>query len=123
MCVSVCMHIPIQDVWSPSVGRQGRHCDRFYFRVRCFVLQLQPSLFRTVCTVNISIVVIRRIGFSIARRLAQDGAKVMVSSRKQNNVDRAVQSLRSEPGNLTVEGVVCHVGSHEHRSRLVEEVD
>ena len=66
--------------------------------------------------------VFRRIGLSIARRLAQDGAKVMVSSRKQDNVDRAVQSLRSEPGNLIVEGVVCHVGSHEERRRLVEEV-
>ena len=46
----------------------------------------------------------------------------MVSSRKQENVDRAVEQLRSEPGNLTVEGVVCHVGNPEHRKRLVEEV-
>ena len=73
------------------------------------------------CAVS-SYVVFRRIGFSIARRLAQDGAKVMVSSRKQANVDRAVQSLRSEPGNLIVEGVVCYVGSYEERRRLVEEV-
>lgn len=63
-----------------------------------------------------------RIGLSIARRLAQDGAKVMVSSRKQDNVDKTVELLRSEPGNLTVEGVVCHVGKAEHRARLVEEV-
>ena len=63
-----------------------------------------------------------RIGLSIARRLAQDGAKVMVSSRKQANVDRAVQSLRSEPGNLIVEGVVCHVGDPGHRRRLIQEV-
>ena len=46
----------------------------------------------------------------------------MVSSRKQENVDRAVEQLRSEPGNLTVEGVVCHVGKPDHRKRLVEEV-
>ena len=65
---------------------------------------------------------IGRIGFSIARRLAQDGAKVMVSSRKQDNVNRAVQSLRSEPGNLTVEGMICHVGNAEHRKRLIQEV-
>ena len=63
-----------------------------------------------------------RIGFSIARRLAQEGAKVMVSSRKQENVDRTVKQLRSEPGNLTVEGVVCHVGKPDHRKRVVEEV-
>ena len=59
---------------------------------------------------------------AIARRFAQEGVKVMVSSRKQENVDRAVEQLRSEPGNLTVEGVVCHVGNPEHRKRLVEEV-
>ena len=47
---------------------------------------------------------------------------MMVSSRKQKNVDRAVKQLRSEPGNLTVEGVVCHVGKPEHRKRLIEEV-
>ena len=47
----------------------------------------------------------------------------MVSSRKQENVDRAVKQLRSEPGNLTVEGVVCHVGKPEHRKRLIQEVD
>ena len=63
-----------------------------------------------------------RIGYAIARRLAQEGAKVMVSSRKQENVDRAVEQLRSEPGNLTVEGVVCHVGKPDHRKRVVEEV-
>ena len=65
---------------------------------------------------------IPRIGYAIARRLAQEGAKVMVSSRNQENVDRAVEQLRSEPGNLTVEGVVCHVGKPEHRKRLIEEV-
>ena len=37
-------------------------------------------------------------------------------------MDRAVQSLRSEPGNLIVEGVVCHVGDAEHRRRLIQEV-
>ena len=61
---------------------------------------------------------------SIARRLAQDGAKVMVSSRRQDNVDRAVQSLRSGPGTLEliVEGMVCHVGDAEHRRSLIQEV-
>ena len=63
----------------------------------------------------------RRIGFSIAQRLARDGACVMVSSRKQQNVDKAVQQLREEDGN-TVGGVVCHVGKAEHRKRLIEEV-
>ncbi|XP_077983178.1 dehydrogenase/reductase SDR family member 4-like [Glandiceps talaboti] len=59
------------------------------------------------------------IGFGIARRLAQEGADVMISSRKQENVDEAVDRLRSE--NLSVEGVVCHVGNQDHRKRLVHE--
>ena len=59
------------------------------------------------------------IGLAIARRLAQDGAFVMISSRKQANVDRTVDALRGE--GLDVAGVVCHVGKPEHRERLVEE--
>ena len=47
---------------------------------------------------------------------------MIVSSRKQENVDRAVELLRSEPGNLVVEGVVCHVGKPEHRKNIIEKV-
>ena len=63
----------------------------------------------------------RRIGFAIAKRLAEDGAKVMVSSRKEEKVRRAVEELRKNP-KLEVEGTVCHVGNAEHRTKLVEEV-
>ena len=58
----------------------------------------------------------------IARRLAEDGAKVVVSSRNQEHVDSAVKILRNEPGNLNVEGIVCNVGSYEQRRNLVEKV-
>ncbi|XP_066461093.1 dehydrogenase/reductase SDR family member 4-like [Eleutherodactylus coqui] len=57
------------------------------------------------------------IGLAIARRLAQDGAKVLVSSRKQQNVDKTVQELKME--GLDVEGTVCHVGKNEDRVKLV----
>ncbi|XP_036740549.1 dehydrogenase/reductase SDR family member 4-like isoform X4 [Manis pentadactyla] len=57
------------------------------------------------------------IGFAIARRLAQDGAHVVVSSRKQQNVDQAVATLQGE--GLSVMGTVCHVGKAEDRERLV----
>nr|XP_023395859.1 dehydrogenase/reductase SDR family member 2, mitochondrial-like isoform X1 [Loxodonta africana] len=53
------------------------------------------------------------IGFAIARRLAQDGAHVVVSSRKQQNVDQAVVELQGE--GLSVSGTVCHVGKAEDR--------
>lgn len=51
-----------------------------------------------------------------------DGAKVMVSSRKLANVERAVEQLRSECDAITVEGMVCHVGKDDHRKKLVAEV-
>ncbi|XP_040476837.1 dehydrogenase/reductase SDR family member 2, mitochondrial isoform X1 [Ursus maritimus] len=60
------------------------------------------------------------IGFAIARRLAQDGAHVVISSRKQQNVDRAVAALQGE--GLSVTGTVCHVGKAEDRERLVATV-
>ena len=62
------------------------------------------------------------IGYAIADRLAGDGAKVMVSSRKQNNVEKAVDSLRRQHGNEAVYGTVCHVGKSEDRKRIMEEV-
>ncbi|XP_077868988.1 dehydrogenase/reductase SDR family member 4-like [Saccoglossus kowalevskii] len=60
------------------------------------------------------------IGFAIAKRLAEDGASVMISSRKQENVDTALAKLKSE--NLTkVAGVVCHVGKEDHRNKMIQE--
>ncbi|XP_078538490.1 dehydrogenase/reductase SDR family member 4-like isoform X2 [Lissotriton helveticus] len=57
------------------------------------------------------------IGLAIARRLAQEGAHVVVSSRKQENVDKAVKQLQSE--NLRVTGITCHAAKAEDRERLV----
>lgn len=57
------------------------------------------------------------IGFAISQRLAQDGAHVVISSRKQQNVDRAVATLKGE--GLSVTGTVCHVGKAEDRKQLV----
>ncbi|XP_055911758.1 dehydrogenase/reductase SDR family member 4 [Eupeodes corollae] len=59
------------------------------------------------------------IGFSIAKRLAEDGANVVVSSRKQSNVDAAVDKLKKL--NLEVLGVKCHVGLSEERKALFEQ--
>ncbi|KAM5235501.1 dehydrogenase/reductase SDR family member 2, mitochondrial-like [Ctenodactylus gundi] len=57
------------------------------------------------------------IGFAIARRLAQDGAHVVVSSRHQQNVDNAVAMLKGE--GLSVTGTVCHVGKAKDNEQLV----
>ncbi|KAJ8713496.1 hypothetical protein PYW07_013866 [Mythimna separata] len=58
------------------------------------------------------------IGFAIAKRLGNEGASVVISSRKEKNVEAAVKNLRSE--GITVEGVVCHVANADHRKNLFE---
>ena len=60
------------------------------------------------------------IGLAIARRLGRDGAKVVISSRKQENVDSTVKTLSGE--GLEVAGVKCHVGNPADRQALVEQV-
>ncbi len=61
-----------------------------------------------------------RIGFAIAHRLAKDGAKVVVSSRKASNVKKAVEILRNEK--LECHGMICHVGKSDDRKKLIDEV-
>lgn len=58
------------------------------------------------------------IGLGIARRLGQEGASVVISSRKEKNVNEAVAQLQKE--GLEAFGVVCHVGSADHRKKLVD---
>ena len=57
------------------------------------------------------------IGLDIARRLGLDGCKVVVSSRKADNVDRAKIQLQSE--GIDAIGLTCNVGHDEDRRRLV----
>ncbi|XP_059624569.1 tropinone reductase-like 3 [Cornus florida] len=58
------------------------------------------------------------IGFSIAERLGLEGASVVISSRKQNNVDEAVQTLKAK--GIEVLGVVCHVSNAQQRKNLID---
>lgn len=58
------------------------------------------------------------IGRAIAEHLAANGARVVVSSRKQKNVDKAVESMKNN--GLDVTGVVCHVGNKEDRANLIK---
>lgn len=56
------------------------------------------------------------IGFAIAKRLAEDGAAVFISSRKEENVEQALEKLKGLP----VYGTVCDVGKAEDRKRLFD---
>ena len=58
------------------------------------------------------------IGEAIARRCAAEGARVVVSSRRQANVEDAVAQLRGE--GLEVAGVACHVGDAAQLHSLVK---
>jgi len=57
------------------------------------------------------------IGEGTARALAEFGAKVIVSSRKQEAVDEVAESIRAAGGEAT--GVACHVGDLEQLDQLV----
>ncbi|KAK2559702.1 Dehydrogenase/reductase SDR family member 4 [Acropora cervicornis] len=61
------------------------------------------------------------IGLAIAKQLARDGAKVMISSRKQEKVNEAVLQMEKEEKGCSVKGVVCHVAKAEHRKNLIEQ--
>ncbi|EOA21412.1 hypothetical protein CARUB_v10001785mg [Capsella rubella] len=58
------------------------------------------------------------IGFGIIERFGLEGASVVVSSRKQANVDEAVEKLKSK--GIDAYGIVCHVSNAQHRRNLVE---
>lgn len=60
----------------------------------------------------------RGIGLATARRLAADGAKVVVSSRKQDMCDAAAAELAATGASCI--GVACHVASADDRRRLVD---
>ncbi|GKV01931.1 hypothetical protein SLEP1_g14438 [Rubroshorea leprosula] len=57
------------------------------------------------------------IGFGIAERLGLEGAFVVISSRKQKNVDVAVEKLKAK--GIEVLGVVCHVSNAQQRKTLI----
>lgn len=59
-----------------------------------------------------------RIGYAIAKRLGEEGASVVISSRKEENVKQATASLRND--GINAEGLVCHVGNSEQRKKLFD---
>ena len=60
----------------------------------------------------------RGIGFEIAKRLCSEGASVVISSRKSEAVNAAVDTLRKQ--GLIVEGTSCHVGNAADRQKLLD---
>jgi predicted dinucleotide-binding enzyme len=47
-----------------------------------------------------------RIGLAIGKRLLADGVKVMISSRKEKNVARSLETLRGGEGGSEVKSLI-----------------
>lgn len=60
---------------------------------------------------------ITSIGLATAERLLREGAKVVISSRKVDNVNKALDGLKQK-GLTNVIGVKCHVSVAEDRQAL-----
>ncbi|CAD5210628.1 unnamed protein product [Bursaphelenchus okinawaensis] len=61
------------------------------------------------------------IGYAIADRLGHEGAKLVISSRKQSSVDQAIDQLVA--GGLrreNVSGIVCHAADEAQQDRLLK---
>ncbi|VDO67177.1 unnamed protein product [Heligmosomoides polygyrus] len=58
------------------------------------------------------------IGFAIAKRLGAEGASVIVSSRKPDNVEEAVNALRLE--GIDAAGITAHVAKKDDRKKLID---
>ncbi|CRK94633.1 CLUMA_CG008133, isoform A [Clunio marinus] len=84
---------------------------------RTFSTTLLKRLEGKICVVTASS---DGIGFAIAKRLGVEGAKIVVSSREQANVDEAVNLLKKQ-GISDVLGVTCHVAKENDRTKLFDE--
>ncbi len=58
------------------------------------------------------------IGEAMARALAENGAKVVISSRKQDACDEVAAKFKSD--GLDATGIACHVANSEQRKNLVD---
>ena len=58
------------------------------------------------------------IGAHIATAFAENGAHVIVSSRKQEAVDKVAEEIKSKGG--SAEAIACHVGEKEQLENLVQ---
>lgn len=85
--------------------------------LRKFSTMVDRGLAGKICVVTAST---DGIGYAIAKRLGLEGAKVVVSSRKQANVEKAVKNLQTE-GVKNIIGVACHVAKASDRQKLFDE--
>lgn len=62
------------------------------------------------------------IGFAIAKRLATEGAAVIINGRTQTAVDAAAAQLQSESGNSNVSGIAADFSLSEEINHLISQL-
>src|SRR5438876_11226550 len=63
----------------------------------------------------------RGIGRAIAERMAEHGAKVVVSSRKQDVCDQVTKEINDRFGKGTAASIAANISSKENLQHLVDE--
>jgi len=58
------------------------------------------------------------IGYGAAQRFGREGATVVISSRSEKKVKKAVKKLKKE--GIDAHGRVCHVGNRENRQGFLK---
>jgi NAD(P)-dependent dehydrogenase (short-subunit alcohol dehydrogenase family) len=61
------------------------------------------------------------IGFAIAKRLAQEGAEVIVNGRTKDRVDEAIDKIEKEISDAKMRGIAADLGTAEGCERVVAE--
>lgn len=62
------------------------------------------------------------IGLGIAKRLAQEGAEVIINGRKQKDVDKSVNEIKEETGSKKVTGVAADFSMSEDVEKILSEI-
>ncbi|GAA4787573.1 SDR family oxidoreductase [Olivibacter ginsenosidimutans] len=62
------------------------------------------------------------IGYAIAKKLAAEGAHVIINGRKAEEVTNRVNDLKKETGNKSITGVVADFSKKEDIDKLIKEI-
>lgn len=62
------------------------------------------------------------IGLAIAKRLAAEGAEVIVNGRTQERIDKAIAEIKAETGNQKVTGIPADFGKADEIDALIKQL-
>lgn len=62
------------------------------------------------------------IGYGIAKRLAKEGAEVIINGRKQKGIDASVNEIKKETENKNVSGIVADFSKKKDVEKIIKEI-